>query len=48
MTTLSVLDLAPIVEGSNAAESLQRTLELARHAEACGFHRIFKHGAVAI
>lgn len=39
MTTLSVLDLAPIVEGSNAAESLQRTLDLARHAEACGFHR---------
>ncbi|HOB95009.1 MAG TPA: LLM class flavin-dependent oxidoreductase [Aquabacterium sp.] len=39
MTTLSVLDLAPIAEGSNAAESLQRTLALARHAEACGFHR---------
>jgi luciferase family oxidoreductase group 1 len=39
MTTLSVLDLAPIVEGSSAAESLQHTLALARHAEACGFHR---------
>jgi luciferase family oxidoreductase group 1 len=39
MTTLSVLDLAPIVEGSNAAESLQRTVALARHAEACGYRR---------
>ncbi len=39
MTTLSVLDLAPIVEGSNAAESLQRALDLARHAEAWGYKR---------
>ena len=39
MTALSVLDLAPIVEGSNAAESLHRALDLAQHAEGWGFKR---------
>ena len=39
MTPLSVLDLAPIVEGSDAAESLRRSLDLARHAEAWGYRR---------
>jgi luciferase family oxidoreductase group 1 len=39
MTTLSVLDLAPIVEGSTAAEALRHTLDLARHAEAWGYRR---------
>ncbi len=39
MTALSILDLAPIVEGSNAAESMQRALDLARHAEAWGYKR---------
>ena len=39
MTTLSVLDLAPIVEGSNAAEALRHTLDLARHADRLGFER---------
>ena len=39
MIPLSVLDLAPIVEGSNAAESLHRTLDLARHAEGWGYKR---------
>lgn len=39
MTTLSVLDLAPIAEGSDAATSFRNSLELARHAEALGFHR---------
>ncbi len=39
MIPLSVLDLAPIVEGSNAAESLRHTLDLAQHAEAWGYHR---------
>ena len=43
MTTLplplSVLDLAPIVEGSTAAQSLRHTLDLARHAEGWGYHR---------
>lgn len=39
MTTLSVLDLAPVVEGSNAAEAMRHTLDLARHAEAWGYRR---------
>ena len=39
MIPLSVLDLAPIVEGSTAAESLRHTLALARHAEALGYRR---------
>ena len=39
MIPISVLDLAPIVEGSNAAESLHRALDLARHAEGWGFKR---------
>jgi luciferase family oxidoreductase group 1 len=36
---LSVLDLAPIVEGSSAADALRNSLALARHAEACGYRR---------
>lgn len=36
---LSVLDLAPIPEGSNAATSFQHTLDLAQHAEQWGYHR---------
>jgi luciferase family oxidoreductase group 1 len=39
MTRLSVLDLSPIVEGSDAAQSLRNTLDLARHAERLGYHR---------
>ena len=39
MTPLSVLDLAPIVEGSDAATALHHTLDLARHAEAWGYRR---------
>ena len=39
MTPLSVLDLAPIVEGSDAASSLRNTLDLARHAESWGYRR---------
>src|ERR1700724_3768355 len=39
MTPLSVLDLSPIVEGSDAAQSLRNTLDLARHAERFGYHR---------
>ncbi len=39
MTTLSVLDLAPIVEGSDAAQSLRHTLDLAQHAERWGYQR---------
>lgn len=36
---LSVLDLSPIAEGSDAAQSFKNTLDLAQHAEAWGYHR---------
>src|SRR5690349_8331860 len=39
MIPLSVLDLAPITEGSDAAQAFANTLDLARHAERLGFHR---------
>jgi len=39
MLPLSVLDLAPIAEGSSAAQALHNTLDLARHAEALGYQR---------
>ena len=41
MIPLSVLDLAPIPQGSNAAEALRRSLEMAQHAERWGFHRFW-------
>jgi luciferase family oxidoreductase group 1 len=39
VTPLSVLDLAPIVEGQTAAQALRNSLELARHAERLGYTR---------
>ena len=39
MVRLSVLDLAPITEGSDAATALARSLDLARHAERLHFTR---------
>ena len=39
MVPLSILDLAPIVEGSNAAEALRNSLDLAQHAERWGYQR---------
>jgi len=36
---LSILDLAPIVEGSNAAEALHNSLALARAADGWGYER---------
>ena len=39
MTPLSVLDLAPIVEGSDAATSMRNALDLAQHAERWGYRR---------
>ena len=39
MASLSVLDLAPVPEGSDVGQSLRNTVELARHAEALGYHR---------
>ena len=41
MIPLSVLDLAPIVEGSHAAEALKNSLDLAQHAEALGYRRFW-------
>jgi luciferase family oxidoreductase group 1 len=39
MVPLSILDLAPITEGSDAATALRNSLDLARHAERLGFRR---------
>ncbi|HEY1231142.1 MAG TPA: LLM class flavin-dependent oxidoreductase, partial [Ramlibacter sp.] len=39
MTTLSVLDLAPIPEGGDAAQSFRNTVSLAQHAESLGYRR---------
>ena len=39
MVRFSVLDLAPITEGSDAAAALHHTRDLAQHAERLGFHR---------
>jgi hypothetical protein len=38
-TPLSVLDLSPIPEGSGVGDALRNSLDLARHAEACGYRR---------
>jgi luciferase family oxidoreductase group 1 len=38
---LSVLDLAPITEGSDAGEALRRSLDLAQHAERWGYNRFW-------
>jgi len=39
MTKLSILDLAPITEGSTAGVSLKNSLDLIQHAESWGFER---------
>jgi alkanesulfonate monooxygenase SsuD/methylene tetrahydromethanopterin reductase-like flavin-dependent oxidoreductase (luciferase family) len=39
MTKLSILDLAPVPEGSSAGQALRNSADLARHAEALGYHR---------
>ena len=41
MTPLSVLDLAPIVDGGTAAQAFQRSLDLAQHAERWGYARFW-------
>ncbi|MDP3246285.1 MAG: LLM class flavin-dependent oxidoreductase [Polaromonas sp.] len=51
MIPFSVLDLSPIVEGSDAAQSLRNTLDLAQHAERWGFERYWlaeHHGMAGI
>ena len=39
MILLSVLDLSPILEGSDAAQSFRNTVDLAQHAERLRYHR---------
>ena len=41
MVPLSVLDLSPITEGSDAGQALRNSLDLARHVEALGFRRFW-------
>jgi len=51
MIPFSVLDLSPIVEGGDAAQSLRNTLNLAQHAERWGFQRYWlaeHHGMAGI
>jgi luciferase family oxidoreductase group 1 len=38
---ISVLDLAPVSEGSDARAALRNTLELARHVDEWGYHRFW-------
>ena len=41
MAPLSILDLSPIVEGGSAAQALNNSLDLARHAEAWRYRRFW-------
>ncbi len=41
MVPLSTLDLAPIIEGGDAALALERSRDLARHAERLGYQRFW-------
>ena len=48
---LSILDLAPIVEGGSASDALRNSLDLAQHAETFGYHRFWlaeHHNATGI
>jgi len=51
MIPFSVLDLSPIVEGGDAAQSLRNTLDLAQHTERWGYQRYWlaeHHGMAGI
>jgi luciferase family oxidoreductase group 1 len=51
MTTLSFLDLVPVVEGGTVARALHNAADLAAHAEAVGFNRYWvaeHHGMTGI
>jgi luciferase family oxidoreductase group 1 len=51
MTSLSVLDLATVASGSDPARALAESTELARRAEALGYHRFWvaeHHGMPAV
>ena len=39
MIPFSILDLSPVVQGGNAAQSLRNSLDLAQHAERWGYRR---------
>ena len=39
MTILSILDLAPVPQGSDVSQALANTIDLARHADRLGFNR---------
>ena len=41
MTTYSLLDLAPITQGSTPGEALRNSLDLARQAEKWGYERFW-------
>jgi luciferase family oxidoreductase group 1 len=41
MYSVSVLDLSPIIQGSDAATALAHSLDLARHAERLGYRRFW-------
>ncbi len=41
MSALSLLDLSPITEGSDASQALANSLDLARHAERLGYKRFW-------
>jgi len=41
MTQFSILDLAPVCEGSNPTQALKNSLDLAQHAERWGFTRFW-------
>ncbi len=41
MIPLSVLDLSPVPEGSDAGQALRNSADLARHAETLGYHRFW-------
>ena len=47
---LSILDLSPISEGSDAATALRNTVDLAQHAEQWGYRRFWvaEHHFVAV
>ena len=46
---LSILDQSPIISGHSAAQAIEETLKLARHADQLGYHRYWlaEHHAIA-
>ncbi|WP_163066227.1 LLM class flavin-dependent oxidoreductase, partial [Acinetobacter baumannii] len=41
MAELSVLDLAPVVQGATPGDALRNSLDLARHVERLGYKRFW-------